>query len=236
MKVHITFTAFSSAILLSLLLTCSGYAGIININGSFEEPVLNKSWHIYDESSVPGWQTTASDNGIELWNGTAMSGNLAGSDNDFSYDGNQHAELNANMVAALFQDVSGVDANEILGFEFAHRGRKGEDTIRFTITDFGLDNIFGSTDDTELFSKDYSTGNLAWDFYTSDGFAPILTLGNTLRFSYDSIASASKDVTYGNLLDAVKYTTSPVPEPTTMLLFGIGLVGLGGARLRRKKC
>ena len=29
--------------------------------------------------------------------------------------------------------------------------------------------------------------------------------------------------------------SSPVPEPTTMLLFGIGIAGLAGARLRRKK-
>jgi hypothetical protein len=40
---------------------------------------------------------------------------------------------------------------------------------------------------------------------------------------------------YGGYLDNVSLTASPVPEPATMLLFGVGLAGLAGTQLRRKK-
>ena len=33
----------------------------------------------------------------------------------------------------------------------------------------------------------------------------------------------------------VEYEAAPVPEPATMLLFGIGIVGLAGSKLRRRK-
>ena len=79
-------------------LKCSlNFSGLVN--GDFENPSVNPGGFLtINASTVPGWETSASDNKIEFW-ATGHSGVP-------SQNGNQHMELNANMQAKVFQNIS----------------------------------------------------------------------------------------------------------------------------------
>jgi len=209
-----------------LLIASSANADLIN--GGFEEPGRTTNFHQYDASFVPGWETDADSHLIEIWQ--------TGFNRVSAFEGEQFAELNARDVAALYQDISGIDAGETIGWEFAHRGRSGTDTIRLSIIDLGKDNTFGTGDETELFTKDFETDNTSWVFYS--GRLSSLTLGNTIRFEWDSVSSAGGK-SIGNFLDAAAFGTKAgfdeVPEPATLFLFGAGLLALAGQSIKRKK-
>ena len=222
------------ATLASLAAASGAHAGLINsgFESSTGTPfVADGNWALAHQSSVAGWQTTASDAQIEIWGNNF---NSASGGPVPAYEGRQFAEINATQFATLYQDVFSIGAGSVVGFEFAHRGRSGVDTMRMMITDLGLDNLLGGGDDTELFSRDYSTGNTAWAFYTSSGEAPITTLGNATRFSYQAIRTASNSVSVGNFIDAANFGVGvqTVPEPGSIALLALGLAGLGLSRRR----
>lgn len=230
-----TLSHLSAVLAASALLFAADSASAATlINNSFEEPRLTPGvadWTWYVEGAVPGWETTASDNLIEIWSD--------GYSGVTSYHGDQHAELNANKISALFQNVNLISAGTELSFEFAHRGRGGVDTMELQITDLGADNVLGGTGldaDTDLFTGQYSTGNTAWAFYTSAGLGPIIARGNAIQFSYAAI-SAAGGATVGNFLDAVNFGTKTevenagVPEPSTIALLSVA----GAAALAKRR-
>ena len=132
----ITLIAIAAAPLTQAAVVTS--AGLVN--GSFETVSVpltgltpDNNYIITSAGNVPGWKTNASDNQIEVWESVASrSGSIA------AVDGTHFAELNANMVATLFQDVGGYAAGTVLDWKVSHRGRAGTDLMRLTITDLGI--------------------------------------------------------------------------------------------------
>ena len=75
------------------------------------------------------------------------------------------------------------------------------------------------------------TGNYSYTFSAADA-ALIGGLGGFVGTSWDLFISGQPADTTGF---SASFTFSAVPEPTTMLLLGTGLLGLAGARRRFKK-
>ena len=207
-------------ITLLLIATASFQASANLINGSFDNPALNTggplNWYWENEVNVPGWNTTATDNQIEFWD--------AGFAGYTGHDGKQFIELNADQVSTVYQDISSFAAGQKIDFNFAHRGREGVDTVRFSITDQSTNAV--------LFTQDYSTGAVAWAEYDSS-LASIIATGNTLRIAFESISNANDQTTYGNFIDGV--TVTAVPLPPSLLLFLLGLSSLYLTNNRRSK-
>lgn len=104
------------------------------VNGSFEEPAQETMLAPQlDAKKVDGWSTTAKGQLIEFGVniGTSSAPQLSGSDTRIP-DGKQFAELNANEVSTLYQNVSTVDGH-IYEWGLSHRGRARTDTMALII-------------------------------------------------------------------------------------------------------
>ena len=153
------------------------------INGDFEEPDLGIFSYLFvNASTVPGWNTTASDNQIEVWHDGFLEAP--------AYTGKQFIELNANMSSALYQDMP-TTPNTKLMWGFAHRGRDAIDDMEFEVGPPG-----GPYERIGTFSD-----GPTWKFYSGVYEVPE---GQTItRFYYTSTQGGS----YGNLLDAIEFFT-----------------------------
>ena len=104
------------------------------VNGSFEDPArTDKNAPQLEADDVLGWSTTATGHLIEFGVNTQTNSapQLSGNDKRIP-DGNQFAELNANEVSTLYQNVSTVSGH-IYEWGLSHRGREGTDTMALII-------------------------------------------------------------------------------------------------------
>ncbi len=241
------------------------------VNGGFEIPPLvpgptpGNPFVQINQSFVTGWQTTATDSLIELWESgyTRTDGGVTRTYNASTGSGlldgqSQFAELNATQETALFQDVTFATVGSVDYF-YLQRGRLGDlpgqvDTLRLTILYAGADGIFSSVfnnatgsyttvgDDTIAFTTT-SSANFAGGWTVNQGNDVFTSVaGGNYRFAYGSVAAFSGNggdgLTFGNFIDnaAFGFDIASVPEPSTYGLLGAAaLFGLVAARRIRSK-
>ena len=150
------------------------------VNGGFE---INGGTGVKDIGTLTGWNTTASDNKVEVW----ANGFLGHA----SYSGAFLAELNANERSALYQDVA-TTPGEKLAWGFAHKARGGGiETVEFQV---------GPPGGPYVTIGSYGDDN-AWGYY--DGVYEIPVGQNVTRFYFSSTDPGST----GNLMDGIGFNT-----------------------------
>ncbi|MBD3575229.1 DUF11 domain-containing protein [Streptomyces sp. KD18] len=165
------------------------------VNGSFEEPVVTDVEILPDSTQtqtakrVPGWRTTAADHRIELWR--------SGFQGVPAAEGTQFAELNANEVSTLYQDLATTPGTKLY-WRLHHRGRLGQDTMALDIGAPGAAVEQGR----------FTDGTTAWGYHTGTYTVPAGQ--TTTRFAFRSVAAAGGAPTVGNFLDGVFFGTAPL--------------------------
>ena len=161
---------------------------IVN-NGSFETGATPSTWTLKDESDIPGWYTTATDNKIEIWK-SGFQGKVA-------QDGGYIAEINANQRASLYQVIC-AEPGSVLDWSIWHRGRRGIDVANIKI---GVSLNSASTEQV------MSTDQNAWVNYTGSYTVPAGE--HTVYFVFESVSSQPyNNLSYGNLIDNFEVTKS----------------------------
>lgn len=232
-------------------------------NGSFEQPCnalqsSPKFYVLYPEGAEGlDWSTTASDNQIEIGSvGTkdfqSSSSSIANYHTALARDGVQFAELNANKVGALYQDVSTVPG-VTLYWGFSHKAREEGDALAFLV---GSPEEFDKA--LEIYTKKVTTKPAGWQDATTNeiakaGLASIQVTyheapydasdlygwtdltgtytvpegQNVTKFAFLSLSTHKED-SKGNLIDQVYFTTS---EPIQTAALRVIATAGGSARV-----
>jgi len=153
-------------------------------NNLAESPAIpNKTFRIVNESTVPGWETTAPDNKIEIWS--------SGFRGVPAQEGRQFFEINANHHpnAALFQSLC-LEPGSTIRWSVWHRARVGNDVARVKI---------GASTSTATQQAIMSSGTSAWNYYSGTYVVPANQ--TTTVFMFEAVSTGSGNSSVGNFLD-----------------------------------
>lgn len=143
--------------------------------------------YLFNADDVGGWQTTATDNIVEIWE--------SGFNGVASQDGGFHAEINANQDAQLFQDVTLMPGTTVT-WSVWHRGRSGVDVASVLIGAPG----------SQTMQQTMSSGTSGWSNYTGTYTVPMGV--TTVRFGFESVSTANGSPSVGNFIDNLTVTSN----------------------------
>ena len=177
--------------------------GNSGVNTSFEEDgnlSPSSSYAFIDESAITGWETTASDGKIEVWDD--------GFQSRPAFDGDFFIELNANQVSTLWQAVDTTSMQNLL-IDFQHGQRSSEqEQIRLLVGSVAPPDKSTSTSIEDLIALGFqevlvtNTSNLSgWTQY--QGMVTLPPGQNTTYVAFQSIPFSGGNSTYGNFLDSI---------------------------------